>query len=208
MTIKFIHPIKKYSFENIFPQKDDFIWLRFSDSQKICLQSKPVHANYEQLILKVLFNSYIYIHILSHLCWTLIGIVLVLHLRFIHLWRHNRENVLQSSIYSLISWFIALWTDYVTCSYRRNKYIAMTWLRSSSLWRVYDVAVCTLPTKQNVKFSGVFCLFVWLVVCFESHEQFFSYMATVTITGNKAANLEPYLLKAVSLRASANPDVG
>jgi hypothetical protein len=30
------------------------------------------------------------------------------------------------------------------------------------------------------------CLFVW----FESHEQFFSYLATVTITGDGSANLD------------------
>jgi hypothetical protein len=30
------------------------------------------------------------------------------------------------------------------------------------------------------------CLFV----CFETHEQFFSYLATVTITGDRAANLD------------------
>jgi hypothetical protein len=29
-----------------------------------------------------------------------------------------------------------------------------------------------------------------LFVCFESHEQFFSYLATVTITGDGAANLD------------------
>jgi hypothetical protein len=29
-----------------------------------------------------------------------------------------------------------------------------------------------------------------LVVCFELHEQFFSYLATVTITGHRAANLD------------------
>jgi hypothetical protein len=28
------------------------------------------------------------------------------------------------------------------------------------------------------------------IVCFESHEQFFSYLATVTITGDRAANLD------------------
>jgi hypothetical protein len=33
------------------------------------------------------------------------------------------------------------------------------------------------------------CLFV----CFESHEQFFSYLATVTIAGDRAANLDLYL---------------
>jgi hypothetical protein len=32
----------------------------------------------------------------------------------------------------------------------------------------------------------LFCLFV----CFESHEQFFSYLATVTIAGDRAANLD------------------
>jgi hypothetical protein len=31
---------------------------------------------------------------------------------------------------------------------------------------------------------------IWLLVCFESHEQFFSYLATVTITGDRAANLD------------------
>jgi hypothetical protein len=31
---------------------------------------------------------------------------------------------------------------------------------------------------------------VCLFVCFESHEQFFSYLATVTITGDGAANLD------------------
>jgi hypothetical protein len=29
-----------------------------------------------------------------------------------------------------------------------------------------------------------------LFVCFESHEQFFSYLATVTIAGDRAANLD------------------
>jgi hypothetical protein len=29
-----------------------------------------------------------------------------------------------------------------------------------------------------------------LLVCFESHEQFFSYLATFTITGDRAANLD------------------
>jgi hypothetical protein len=33
-------------------------------------------------------------------------------------------------------------------------------------------------------------LFVCLNVCFESHELYFSYLATVTITGDKAANLD------------------
>jgi hypothetical protein len=34
---------------------------------------------------------------------------------------------------------------------------------------------------------------VVLFVCFESHEQFFSYLATVTITGDRAANLDLFL---------------
>jgi hypothetical protein len=33
-------------------------------------------------------------------------------------------------------------------------------------------------------------IFVCLFVCFESHEQYFSYLATVTITGDGAANLD------------------
>jgi hypothetical protein len=33
-------------------------------------------------------------------------------------------------------------------------------------------------------------IFVCLFVCFESHEQCFSYLATVTITGDRAANLD------------------
>jgi hypothetical protein len=33
-------------------------------------------------------------------------------------------------------------------------------------------------------------LFVCLFVCFQSHEQFFSYLATVTIAGDRAANLD------------------
>jgi hypothetical protein len=32
--------------------------------------------------------------------------------------------------------------------------------------------------------------FVCLFVCFESHEQFFSYLATVTITGDRPVNLD------------------
>jgi hypothetical protein len=35
-------------------------------------------------------------------------------------------------------------------------------------------------------FLHTFCLFI----CFESHEQFFSYLATVTIAGDRAANLD------------------
>jgi hypothetical protein len=32
-----------------------------------------------------------------------------------------------------------------------------------------------------------------LFICFESHEQFFSYLATVTIAGDRAANIDPCL---------------
>jgi hypothetical protein len=41
----------------------------------------------------------------------------------------------------------------------------------------------------HYRICSVFCLFVCLFY-FESHEQFFSYLATVTITGDKAANLD------------------
>ena len=34
--------------------------------------------------------------------------------------------------------------------------------------------------------KGMICLFV----CFETHEQYFSYLTTVTITGDMAANLD------------------
>jgi hypothetical protein len=45
--------------------------------------------------------------------------------------------------------------------------------------------------------------FVCLFVCFESHEQFFSYLATVTLTGDGAANLDLCLLAVrVLLRAT------
>jgi hypothetical protein len=37
---------------------------------------------------------------------------------------------------------------------------------------------------------GHLCFITHLVVCFESHEQFFSYLATVTITGDGAAKLD------------------
>jgi hypothetical protein len=45
--------------------------------------------------------------------------------------------------------------------------------------------------KVQVLFNGrnIHILFI-LFVCFESHEQFFSYLATVTITSEGAANLD------------------
>jgi hypothetical protein len=42
----------------------------------------------------------------------------------------------------------------------------------------------TAPEKLKITRKLIVCL----VVCFESHEQFFSYLATVTITGDGAAN--------------------
>jgi hypothetical protein len=35
--------------------------------------------------------------------------------------------------------------------------------------------------------------FVCLFICFESHEQFFSYLGTVTIAGDRPANLDLHL---------------
>jgi hypothetical protein len=40
------------------------------------------------------------------------------------------------------------------------------------------------------------------VCCFESHEQFFSYLATVTITGDKAANLDLHVCLAITAFSS------
>jgi hypothetical protein len=40
---------------------------------------------------------------------------------------------------------------------------------------------------NSTKIDFFVCLF-----CFESHEQFFSYLVTVTITGDRAANLDLY----------------
>jgi hypothetical protein len=52
-------------------------------------------------------------------------------------------------------------------------------------------------------------LFVCLFVCFESHEQFFSYLATVTIAGDRAANLDLCLaLTAFSSEGSFTCDTG
>jgi hypothetical protein len=43
-------------------------------------------------------------------------------------------------------------------------------------------------SKKNI--SSVKKLWICLFVCFESHEQYFSYLANVTITDDKAANLD------------------
>jgi hypothetical protein len=42
-----------------------------------------------------------------------------------------------------------------------------------------------MPEKE-LAISAIVCLFV----CFESHEQFFSYLAILTIAGDRAANLD------------------
>jgi hypothetical protein len=44
----------------------------------------------------------------------------------------------------------------------------------------------TRITDSSYDANAVFCLYV----CFESHELFFSYLATVTITGERAANFD------------------
>jgi hypothetical protein len=46
----------------------------------------------------------------------------------------------------------------------------------------------TSPDNSTSRDRATVCLFVF--VCFESHEQFFSYLATVAITGDRAANLD------------------
>ena len=50
---------------------------------------------------------------------------------------------------------------------------------------LYHISMQTVY-MQSLNTVMLFCLFVW----FESHEQFFSYLATVTITGDGAANLD------------------
>jgi hypothetical protein len=47
-----------------------------------------------------------------------------------------------------------------------------------------------LPTDENMHASSKICVSPCKFVCFELREQFFSYLATVTITGDKAANLD------------------
>jgi hypothetical protein len=53
----------------------------------------------------------------------------------------------------------------------------------SSWWPFKDIYFRFFFKKKEVSW---FCLFI----CFESHEQFFSYLATVTIAGDRAANLD------------------
>jgi hypothetical protein len=51
-----------------------------------------------------------------------------------------------------------------------------------------NILFCFFSFFQLDKCSSKNNLFCF--VCFESHEQFFSYLATVTITGDRAANLD------------------
>jgi hypothetical protein len=44
--------------------------------------------------------------------------------------------------------------------------------------------------RSFLSHTRMYELMVCLFVCFESHEQFFSYLATVTIAGDRAANLD------------------
>jgi hypothetical protein len=44
--------------------------------------------------------------------------------------------------------------------------------------------------EKKVNFVQGLYSCVYLFVCLESHEQFFSYLATVTIAGDRAANLD------------------
>jgi hypothetical protein len=62
---------------------------------------------------------------------------------------------------------------------------------------MYIFSPCTLHTIHVSCMLKLFYIFVhnmWskncLFICFESHEQLFSYLATVTITDNRAANLD------------------
>jgi hypothetical protein len=56
------------------------------------------------------------------------------------------------------------------------------WNCAGILWHHIQITVLSYDIQ--------ICLFVCLFVCFESHEQFFSYLATVTITRDRAENLD------------------
>jgi hypothetical protein len=43
---------------------------------------------------------------------------------------------------------------------------------------------------DEVLLDNWFVCLLFLFICFESHEQYFSYLATVTIAGDRAANLD------------------
>jgi hypothetical protein len=52
-------------------------------------------------------------------------------------------------------------------------------------WGGFFFLSCFCLPGPNPTFDNFFFVF-----CFESHEQFFSYLATATITGDRAANLD------------------
>jgi hypothetical protein len=57
--------------------------------------------------------------------------------------------------------------------------------------------IVALDQRKCDDLDPIVCLFV----CFESHEQIFSYLATVTIGSDRAANLDLCLAVRVLLRA-------
>jgi hypothetical protein len=85
--------------------------------------------------------------------------------------------------------------------YSTSSFFSRTWVISSSLSffqiKCFNLAILFLLILLNlhaywkkliccsVKFKRLF-----VVVCFKPHEQFFSYLAAVTITGDRAANLD------------------
>jgi hypothetical protein len=79
------------------------------------------------------------------------------------------------------------WKAYSSIKSERYRHLTVN---RSIEFKNKETGTCTnlIESTWNAVFLFVylFCLFV----CFESHEQFFSYMATVTITGDGAANLD------------------
>jgi hypothetical protein len=55
--------------------------------------------------------------------------------------------------------------------------------------RAYSKSTSLNSPIFKVKLASLSCLYTCLFICFESHEQFFSYLATVTITVDEAVNL-------------------
>jgi hypothetical protein len=77
------------------------------------------------------------------------------------------------------------------------------------LERGYPLSLNTLKCLSPKDDLCQFWLFIFLFICFESHEQFFSYLATVTIAGDRAANLDLCLvLMAFSSEGSFTWDTG
>jgi hypothetical protein len=57
-------------------------------------------------------------------------------------------------------------------------------------WNLTVLRMLNLMIKN---ISASLSIFVCLFICFESHEQFFSCLVTVTIAGDRAANLDLFL---------------